>query len=263
MAETMPLEMRALALEQPWSLVRGARSWKNVDIPTEVDSAAAAAELAWYKAAATWGGKPKSASWNDVPLFFFPDSAANKVEVKTKPAAHKVEIKTKPAAHKVEIKSKAASVTFFIEPAAIVEDKEASAGFVEPAASLEGKTKPAARVECKTKLAAASSIEWESESEDEEGEEAEPKVLATVYEEVPFSSIQRLLDHPPRRPRCPPEGFFERFPELRETTLAANSRINLLVDVKEDILKQYHAEGKAVVKVEILDNGLKKLCRRE
>ncbi|CAL4921607.1 unnamed protein product [Urochloa decumbens] len=118
MAETMPLETRALALEEPLSLVPGACSWKNVAIPTEVDSAAAAGELAWYKAAATCGGKPKSASWSDVPLFFFPDVAANKVEAKTKPTAHKVEIKTKPAA-RVEA-SKAASVTSF-EPAARVE----------------------------------------------------------------------------------------------------------------------------------------------
>ncbi|CAO2149884.1 unnamed protein product [Urochloa humidicola] len=124
-----------------------------------------------------------------------------------------------------------------------------------------GEAKPAATVEDEIKLLLASSIDLESE---DEGEEAElPKVLDTMYEEVPFASIQRLLNRPPRRPRCLPEGFFERFPKLRQTTLAADSQINLLADVQEDILEQYHAKGNAVVKVEILDNGLKKLCPPE
>ncbi|CAN6351208.1 unnamed protein product [Urochloa humidicola] len=157
MAETMPLEMRALALEKPWSPVSAAYSWKNVAMPKEVDSSAAAGEPAWYKAAATWGGKLKSASWGDVPLFFFPDSAANNVEVKPKPAANEVEGKTK-----------AAAVTFFIEPAARVEGKAASAGFIEPdKAASAGSIKPAVKVEAKATSASfiepASSLEGKPE----------------------------------------------------------------------------------------------------
>ncbi|CAO2144890.1 unnamed protein product [Urochloa humidicola] len=114
--------------------------------------------------------------------------------------------------------------------------------------SVEVKTKPAASVEGRTKPAAASNIEPAAKVD---GKKAEPKVVAIEVEEVPDSFIQHLLKNPPRRPHSRPEGFYEINPEVRE----ADAMMNRLADMKDDILKQYRDKQRAVVKIEVLDNG--------
>jgi len=136
-----------------------------------------------------------------------------------------------------------------VESAARVEvkPKPAAGSSIEPAAREEGKPKPEA----------ASSIEPAAE----EGAKPKPSVVAVKTERVPDEYIQMLLKRPRRKLTPLPERFYKNHPKLRESDLVTYAKINMLVDAQEDILKQYHKKGYALVRVEVTDNGLKKLCR--
>jgi hypothetical protein len=49
------------------------------------------------------------------------------------------------------------------------------------------------------------------------------------------------------------------FPWMPEATRAADVHINRAVDQQEDILRQYDEKGYALVRVEHLDNGMRRL----
>ncbi|CAN6373217.1 unnamed protein product [Urochloa humidicola] len=248
--------MRGLGLEG--GMFVPAPSWEIFTMPKQGDSAAAAGWAARDQAA-TVGGTPKSASWSDL-AFFFTDSEANKAEVKTKPAAT------------MEGKTKAAALTsFFIEPAARVEGEIKAASvtsfFIEPAARVEGKIKaalgarfqPAASVEGKPKQAVASGIESAARLEDKP--KREPLVVEVKIERVGEDYIQYLRKNPMRRPPSHSGSFFEQSTRLRESCRVTDASINKIVDLKEHILEQYDTKGYAMVRVEYLDNGRKRLFR--
>ena len=107
------------------------------------------------------------------------------------------------------------------------------------------------------KPAAGSSIEPAAE----ERTKPKPSVVAVKTERVPDEYIQMLLKRPRRKLTPLPERFYKNHPKLRESDLVTYAKINMLVDAQEDILKQYHKKGYALVRVEVTDNGLKKLCR--
>lgn len=99
-----------------------------------------------------------------------------------------------------------------------------------------------------------------SDLEMAKGSSVEPPAVVSVKTKlVPADYIESLLQRPLRRPKPRSESFFERFPELRETTLAHSAQINALVDVQEDMLRQHHNKGYAKVGVERFDNGLRRL----
>ncbi|CAM0146915.1 unnamed protein product [Urochloa decumbens] len=243
MEESMALETRGLGLEGLCAPAPGWSSSKTITMPKPGDSAPAAAGEAARDKAATWGGMPKSASLGDFPIRFT-DSAANKVEVQAKPAA------------RVEGKTKAA--TFFIEPATRVDGKEASTGFIKPAASWKGKAawagsiEPAAKVEAK--VASASFVEPAARK-------PEPKVVAVRTELLGQDYIQYLLKNPSRRPKPLTKHFLERYPNLPESITAGINMRNKMADFDEHIKHYYEEKGYAVVGVEVLDNGQKRLFR--
>ncbi|CAN6335370.1 unnamed protein product [Urochloa humidicola] len=251
MEESMALETRGLGLEGLCAPAPGCSSWKIITMPKPGDSASAAAGEAARDKAATWGGMPKSASLGDFPIRFT-DSAANKVEVQAKPAA------------RVEGKTKAASVTFFIEPAARVDGKEASTGFIKPAATWKGKAASAGSIEPAAKVASASFVEPASSvvgKTKRAARKPEPKVVAVRTELLSQDYIHYLLKNPSRRPKPLSKHFLERYPNPPESITAGINMRNKMADFDEHILKQYYEKGYAVVGVEVLDNGQKRLFR--
>lgn len=87
-----------------------------------------------------------------------------------------------------------------------------------------------------------------SDLEMAKGSSVEPPAVVSVKTKlVPADYIESLLQRPLRRPKPRSESFFERFPELRETTLAHSAQINALVDVQEDMLRQHRNKGYAKV----------------
>ncbi|CAO2149883.1 unnamed protein product [Urochloa humidicola] len=122
----------------------------------------------------------------------------------------------------------------------------AAASGIEPAASLEDKLKP----KCKPI------------SERLKGK-LDTKVVEVKIEKVTEDHIQHLRTRPMRRPTpiadkkilkmCPDDL------ELRERILVTDAHVNKVVDMQEDILRQYDTKGYAMVGVEYLDNGMKRL----
>ncbi|RLN08514.1 uncharacterized protein C2845_PM11G31130 [Panicum miliaceum] len=138
-------------------------------------------------------------------------------------------------------------------------NKAASASSIEPAAGVEevkpktaagGSIGSAARVEGKPKTQPKPAVE---------GTKPKPSVVAVRTEMVPDDYIQMLLKRPPRKLTPLPERFYKNFPKLREADLVNYCEFNMLVDVQVDILRQYHKKGYALVGVEVISNGLKKL----
>ncbi|CAN6363561.1 unnamed protein product [Urochloa humidicola] len=87
----------------------------------------------------------------------------------------------------------------------------------------------------------------------------EPKVVAVRTEKVDDYYIQYLLKNPMKRPKPLPKGLLERFPDPPESLTADIAVINKVIDLDEYIVKQYYDKGHAIVRVEYLDNGRKRL----
>ncbi|RCV24232.1 hypothetical protein SETIT_5G068600v2 [Setaria italica] len=224
MAEPEALEMRGLGLEGLMAPSPDFRSARIITIPKIKDDSAV--EAAANKAAAG-SGMVKAASWSDFV---------------TKPAGNK-----------------AASASS-IEPAAKVEGKakQAAASSIEPVAKAEGKAKqaaassiePVAKAEGKAKQAAASSIEPVAKAE---GKPKAKLLLRRAWE----------LDAKPEPAviSVGTERLGEDEIEIAACFPKAAAIVNKTVDLQEDILRQYETKGYALVRVERLDNGLKRWFR--
>ncbi|CAN6337806.1 unnamed protein product [Urochloa humidicola] len=135
------------------------------------------------------------------------------------------------------------------EVVAVIKGPEAAGGESVSEAAVgnnNAAAPPAARVKGKTKRAVR------------KPEPPEPKVVSVKIEKLSEDDIQYFLKNPIRRPKPLPESYFERFPKQPESLTAAFAVINKLVDEREDIAKQYYDKGYAIVRVEYLDNGLRR-----
>jgi len=96
-----------------------------------------------------------------------------------------------------------------------------------------------------------------------EAEEAKPAAGAGAIriETMPHSLVERLKKSPFKRPLPRRKSFLERIPELREVILRTDAESNSLVDLQEDILRQFEEKGCAQVGVEIMDCGRTRLVR--
>ncbi|RCV23478.1 hypothetical protein SETIT_5G009100v2 [Setaria italica] len=174
---------------------------------------------------------------------------------------------------------KAASWSDFVtKPAG---NKAASASSIEPAAKVEGTAKqaaassfePAAKEEGKAKQAAASSIEPVAKAEGkpkaklllrrawELDVKPEPAVIAVGTERLGEDEIEYVRTHRMRRLTPPDELIREFFPGMAARFPKAAAIVNKTVDLQEDILRQYETKGYALVRVERLDNGMKRWFR--
>ncbi|CAN6363563.1 unnamed protein product [Urochloa humidicola] len=89
----------------------------------------------------------------------------------------------------------------------------------------------------------------------------EPAVVEVKIERVEEDYIQYLRTCPLRRP-TPDKSILKMFPddpELQECIRVTDANANKIVDMHEDILKQYDSKGYAFVGVEYLDDGMKRL----
>ncbi|CAO2142536.1 unnamed protein product [Urochloa humidicola] len=86
-----------------------------------------------------------------------------------------------------------------------------------------------------------------------------PKVVAVTTERLDEEFIEWLQKNPIKRPVPRSDAILEFFPKQPESLAAAFAAINRAVDVREDIAKQYKEKGYAIVGVELLDNGRKRL----
>nr|TKW12927.1 hypothetical protein SEVIR_5G067500v2 [Setaria viridis] len=164
---------------------------------------------------------------------------------------------------------KAASWSDFVtKPAG---NKAASASSIEPAAKVEGKAKqaaassiePVAKAEGKPKAKLLLRRAWELDAK------PEPAVIAVGTERLGEDEIEyvrthrmrRLTPPPPPPPPPPDELIREFFPGMAARFPKAAAIVNKTVDLQEDILRQYETKGYALVRVERLDNGMKRWFR--
>ena len=94
-----------------------------------------------------------------------------------------------------------------------------------------------------------------------EAEAAKPTAGAGAFriETVPDAHVERLKKSPFKRPLPRRKSFLERNPELREVILRTDAESNSLVDLQEDILRQFEEKGCTQVGVEIMDCGRTRL----
>uniref|UniRef100_K3XH40 Uncharacterized protein n=1 Tax=Setaria italica TaxID=4555 RepID=K3XH40_SETIT len=247
MAEPEALEMRGLGLEGLMAPSPDFRSARIITIPKIKDDSAV--EAAANKAAAG-SGMVKAASWSD----FVTKPAGNKAA-----SASSIE----PAA-KVEGKAKQAAASS-IEPVAKAEGKakQAAASSIEPVAKAEGKAKqaaassiePVAKAEGKPKAKLLLRRAWELDAK------PEPAVISVGTERLGEDEIEYVRTHRMRRLTPPDDLIREFFPRIAACFPKAAAIVNKTVDLQEDILRQYETKGYALVRVERLDNGLKRWFR--
>jgi hypothetical protein len=87
----------------------------------------------------------------------------------------------------------------------------------------------------------------------------EPRVIAVRTERVEEDYIEYLCAHPMRGPTPLTEDDLKKFPWMPEATRVADVHINKVVDLQEDILRRYDKKGYTLVRVEHLDNGMRRL----
>ncbi|CAN6373220.1 unnamed protein product [Urochloa humidicola] len=119
-----------------------------------------------------------------------------------------------------------------------------AASCIEPAASLEDK----AKLKPKRKQPTVAKLKGTLDA----------KVVEVKIEKVEEDYIQYLRTRPLKRP-SPSEGVIRMLPHLRERILSVDAHANKIVDMHEDILRQYDTKGYAFVGVEYLDDGTKRL----
>jgi hypothetical protein len=97
-----------------------------------------------------------------------------------------------------------------------------------------------------------------------EAEAAKPAAGAGAIriETVPDALVERLKKSPFKRPLPRRKSFLERCnPELAEVILRTDAVSNSLVDLQEDILRQFEEKGCAQIGAEIMDCGRTRLVR--
>ncbi|CAL4979208.1 unnamed protein product [Urochloa decumbens] len=113
------------------------------------------------------------------------------------------------------------------------------------------------------KTPAAARVDGEIEPVARLNGKPDAKVVEVKIEKVEEDYIEFLRKNPMRRP-TPTEDkiILKMYPddtELRERIRVTDAHANKVADMHEDILRQYDAKGYALVGVEYLDDGTKRL----